>query len=59
MNENCDQNCSSCSDECAERKEQPTSFLEKPHELSSIKKVIGVVSGKGGVGIIYHHHKHN
>ena len=25
-------------------------FLEKPHELSRIKKVIGVVSGKGGVG---------
>ena len=25
-------------------------FIEKPHELSSIKKVIGVVSGKGGVG---------
>lgn len=25
-------------------------LLEKPHELSKIKKVIGVVSGKGGVG---------
>jgi Mrp family chromosome partitioning ATPase len=25
-------------------------FSEKPHELSNIKKVIGVVSGKGGVG---------
>ena len=50
MSENCDQNCSTCSDDCAERKEEPTSFIEKPHELSSIKKVIGVVSGKGGVG---------
>ena len=28
----------------------PEDFLEKPHEMSSIKKVIGVVSGKGGVG---------
>ncbi|MGI6490963.1 MAG: P-loop NTPase [Pelotomaculum sp.] len=25
-------------------------FYEQPHELSNIKKVIGVVSGKGGVG---------
>ena len=25
-------------------------MLEKPHELSKIRKVIGVVSGKGGVG---------
>lgn len=30
--------------------ELPTSFIEKPHEMSSIRKVIGVVSGKGGVG---------
>jgi len=29
---------------------QSTSFLEKPHKDSHIKKVIGVVSGKGGVG---------
>ena len=29
---------------------KPEDFLEKPHELSCIRKVIGVVSGKGGVG---------
>lgn len=29
---------------------EPQSFIEKPHELNSIKRVIGVVSGKGGVG---------
>ena len=28
----------------------PESFLEKTHEFNSIKKVISVVSGKGGVG---------
>ncbi len=50
MSENCDQVCSSCGDECEERKEPKTDFTAKPHELSSIKKVIGVVSGKGGVG---------
>ncbi len=44
----CNHNCSGCSENCSER--DPKSFLEKPHELSHIKKVIGVVSGKGGVG---------
>lgn len=50
MSENCNENCNTCSEECTERKENPTDFSEKPHELSSIKKVIGIVSGKGGVG---------
>ncbi|MDR1630851.1 MAG: Mrp/NBP35 family ATP-binding protein [Oscillospiraceae bacterium] len=49
MSETCSGSCSSCQSDCAERKD-PKSFLEKPHELSSIKKVVGVVSGKGGVG---------
>lgn len=50
MSENCNQNCNSCSDDCEERREQKTDFSEKPHELSRIKKVIGIMSGKGGVG---------
>ncbi len=50
MSENCNQSCSSCSEDCAERKEQKTDFSEQLHEMSSVKKVIGVVSGKGGVG---------
>ena len=48
MSENCNQDCSTCSEECDERKEMD--FSAKPHELSHIKKVIGIVSGKGGVG---------
>lgn len=32
------------------RKQRPKSLLEQPHKDSSIKKVIGVISGKGGVG---------
>ncbi len=48
MSENCSHNCESCSEKCSERSRE--SFLEKPHEGSNIKKVIGVVSGKGGVG---------
>lgn len=42
----CTHDCSNCSENCSEKK----SFIEKPHEKSKIKKVIGVVSGKGGVG---------
>lgn len=50
MSESCNHDCSSCSSAgCGERTERPN-FLEPPHERSSIKKVIGVVSGKGGVG---------
>ncbi|KUO73899.1 MAG: ATP-binding protein [Clostridia bacterium BRH_c25] len=50
MSESCNQNCSACGDDCADRKEEKVDFSEKPHELSNIKKVIGVISGKGGVG---------
>jgi len=50
VSEKCNQNCSACGEDCSERKEKPVDFSAKPHELSNIKKVIGVVSGKGGVG---------
>ena len=45
----CTHDCSSCSANCGERKETE-SLLKPVNELSSIKKVIAVVSGKGGVG---------
>jgi len=45
----CNQACSSCSENCSERKEE-LDLKEKLHPMSSVKKVIGVVSGKGGVG---------
>jgi Mrp family chromosome partitioning ATPase len=48
--ENCNHDCSSCSENCSSRKTNPADFIEKPNSLSKIKKVIGVVSGKGGVG---------
>lgn len=50
MSDNCNSQCDSCGEDCKDRTEDKKSFLEKPHELSNIKKVIGVVSGKGGVG---------
>lgn len=50
MSEICDQNCAGCALNCEDRKEDQTDFTEKLHELSKVKKVIAVVSGKGGVG---------
>ena len=44
----CNGNCSSCSSDCGDRKKE--SLLAQPNPKSSIKKVIAVVSGKGGVG---------
>ena len=48
MSENCNHNCENCSENCAQR--DPKSFLEAPNALSSIKKVVAIMSGKGGVG---------
>ena len=45
----CDHKCGSCGQDCEERTE-PADMKVKPHKFSTIKKVIGVVSGKGGVG---------
>ncbi len=49
MSEECSHNCSECGSSCSERT-APQSFLEHTNEASHVKKVIGVVSGKGGVG---------
>lgn len=52
MSESCNQSCSSCADDCTDRKEaqEKHDFREQLNHMSSVKKVIGVVSGKGGVG---------
>ena len=44
----CNGNCSSCGSDCADRKAE--SLLASLNPKSSVKKVIAVVSGKGGVG---------
>ena len=44
----CSGNCSSCGSDCADRKAE--SLLAAPNPKSNVKKVIAVVSGKGGVG---------
>ncbi len=46
--EGCTHNCSTCSQNCSSR--DPKSLLEPTGEYNNIKHVIGVVSGKGGVG---------
>lgn len=50
MSENCSQDCGSCGETCADRKEEKFDFSARPHVMSQIGKVIGIVSGKGGVG---------
>ena len=49
MSESCSDNCQTCGKTCAERRE-PQSMQAAPNPKSNIKNVIGVVSGKGGVG---------
>ena len=49
MSANCSHNCAECHSDCNERT-APQSLLEPLNKNSSVKKVIGVVSGKGGVG---------
>ena len=44
MSESCNHNCSSCKENCADRK------VQGPLADVKIKKIIGVLSGKGGVG---------
>lgn len=46
--ENCSHDCGSCQQKCSEA-EKPD-FRVAANPLSDVKKVIGVVSGKGGVG---------
>ena len=43
----CTHDCSTCTQNCSERK---ADFRKSLHEGASVKKVIAVVSGKGGVG---------
>lgn len=46
--DSCSHNCGSCGEDCGDRSAEST--FEKLNPYSSVKKVIGIVSGKGGVG---------
>lgn len=44
MSESCSHDCKNCSQSC------PESLIEQTNDMSNVKKVIAVMSGKGGVG---------
>lgn len=48
--ENCTHDCSTCGENCPSKTKSLKDFLEAPHEMSSVRKIIAVASGKGGVG---------
>jgi Mrp family chromosome partitioning ATPase len=49
MADTCSHECGSCSESC-ESRTSPADLIVKPHPDSHVKRVIGIVSGKGGVG---------
>ena len=50
MSETCDHDCNSCGENCSERSSEPFDFRAPENAGSHVKNVIGIVSGKGGVG---------
>jgi Mrp family chromosome partitioning ATPase len=50
MSENCNHDCNSCGANCPSREGGAPNFAVPANANSRVKKVIGVVSGKGGVG---------
>lgn len=50
MSESCNHDCESCGQSCSSRQKPQGIKKEALNASSSVKKVIGVVSGKGGVG---------
>ena len=48
MAENCSHDCSSCASNCSSRDKK--SFIKPLHEGATVRKVVAVASGKGGVG---------
>lgn len=45
MSDGCNHNCDNCASKCSK-----ADFIVKQNELSDVKRVVGIVSGKGGVG---------
>ncbi|MDD6727638.1 MAG: Mrp/NBP35 family ATP-binding protein [Eubacteriales bacterium] len=46
----CSHDCSNCSENCSSKNQSKADFLKPMNKYSNIKNVIGIVSGKGGVG---------
>lgn len=49
MSSNCTHNCNTCGSACSSKEEKQSRYLQ-PKDTTSIKKIYGIVSGKGGVG---------
>ena len=50
-----DTGCDKTSCESCDHANTAINFSAPLHEMSTVKKVIGIVSGKGGVGKFYRH----
>jgi len=50
MSESCNSQCESCSVSSCDDRTKPNSFAAEANQASNVRKVIGIVSGKGGVG---------
>ncbi len=50
MSEECTHNCETCGADCPSKGQAPESLLAPANKHSNVKKVVGIVSGKGGVG---------
>ncbi len=50
MSEQCTHDCSTCSQKCGDAKDKKDSLRAEANSSSHVKHVIGIVSGKGGVG---------
>lgn len=50
MSSDCSHDCGNCSQTCSQNNSDKKSFLAKAHKDSNVKKVIAIISGKGGVG---------
>jgi len=50
MMSECNHDCSNCASKCSDAAQQKDAFYVAPNSASNVKHVIGVVSGKGGVG---------
>ncbi len=46
----CNHDCESCKEKCKDEIKIKRAGIKKPNDVSNIKKIIGVTSGKGGVG---------
>jgi len=50
LGDSCNLNCKTCGDVCDDRRDEKIDSFENSNEFSNVKRVIGIVSGKGGVG---------